>query len=78
MKAPCKFLIPTATGARVVRAGEEMDSQTEAFARASGLIADAPVPGAAARPATPPADESAADMPKPEEATAKPPRGGRR
>lgn len=42
MKAPCKFLMPGPAGARVVREGEDMDAEAEAYAKAAGLVSDAP------------------------------------
>lgn len=42
MKAPCKFLMPGPAGARVVREGEDMDAEAEAFAKAAGLVVEAP------------------------------------
>lgn len=44
MKAPCKFLMPGPAGARVVRAGDDMDAEAEAFAKAAGLVVESAPP----------------------------------
>lgn len=59
MKAPCKFLMPGPAGARVVREGEDMDAEAEAYAKAAGLVVEAPAQSPAQEP--PAAVETASD-----------------
>ena len=50
MKATAKMIVPGPEGARIVRAGEEMDAAAEEFAVAAGLVDPRAVSEAAAAP----------------------------